>query len=164
VGKILGSTRFLREPGGQGAAFRAVNDARFFFCTVLNSLGGIVDRSGTVIRGFKDQETGARLPFHRIVAEFPEEARPTPAPAVTPNTTISALVTNVRLEPKALRQLGRQVHASMARGIQPFHALNDGDVLFTLSTAQVETPGLSEMALGEICAELAWDAILSATA
>ena len=110
------------------------------------------------------RETGERLPLHRIVTDFPDEARPTPPPAVTPNTTISALVTNVKMEPRVLRQLGRQVHASMARAIQPFHALNDGDVLFTLSTAEVETPDLSEMAIGEICADLAWDAILSAVA
>jgi L-aminopeptidase/D-esterase-like protein len=162
VGKILGSTRFLREPGGQGAGFKAAGQARFFFCTVLNSLGGIHNRDGAIIRGFKDQRTGERLPFRRIVSEFPEEVRPIPTPAMTPNTTISALVTNLRLEARVLRQLGRQVHASMARAIQPFHVLNDGDVLFTASTGEVENEDLSDMAAGEICAELAWDAVLSA--
>ena len=162
VGKIHGSSRFLRETGGQGAGFKAVGDARFFFCTVLNSLGGIHDRDGAIVRGFRDQHTGERMPLRQILAEFPEEVRPAPAPAVTTNTTISALVTNVRLEPRLLRQLGRQVHASMARGIQPFHALNDGDVLFTVSTGEVENTQLNDTALGEICADIAWDAILSA--
>lgn len=37
------------------------------------------------------------------------------------STTI--LITNQKLTQQELTQLGRQVHASMARAIQPFHTL-----------------------------------------
>jgi L-aminopeptidase/D-esterase-like protein len=63
---------------------------------------------------------------------------------------------------RELTQLGRQVHASMARAIQPFHGLNDGDVLFAVSTAEVDNPALSSTVLAALASELAWDAVLSA--
>ena len=50
----------------------------------------------------------------------------------------------------------------MARAIQPFHALEDGDVLFAVSTGAVESELLLDTtALGIVASELAWDAVLS---
>ena len=80
----------------------------------------------------------------------------------TQNTTISAVITNVELSPTALTQLGRQVHASMARAIHPFHTPNDGDVLFTLSTEQAPAGAISEFALAAAASDLMWDAVLNA--
>jgi L-aminopeptidase/D-esterase-like protein len=67
----------------------------------------------------------------------------------------------VQLDHRSLRQLGRQVHASMARAIQPFHGLNDGDVLFAVTTGAVEAPSLPVTTLGVFASELAWDAVLT---
>src|SRR5207244_8316497 len=55
------------------------------------------------------------------------------------NTTLTVVVTDQALDARSLRQLAAQVHASMARAIQPFHALVDGDVLFAATTAEAET-------------------------
>jgi L-aminopeptidase/D-esterase-like protein len=52
----------------------------------------------------------------------------------------------------------------MARAIQPFHTIHDGDVFFTATTSEVENPDLSEIALGVLASELAWDAVLSCLA
>jgi L-aminopeptidase/D-esterase-like protein len=49
----------------------------------------------------------------------------------------------------------------MARAIQPFHAPTDGDVLWAATTNEVDNPDLSEVALGVIASEVAWDAVLS---
>jgi L-aminopeptidase/D-esterase-like protein len=49
----------------------------------------------------------------------------------------------------------------MARAIQPFHALVDGDVLFTVTTNDVEEE-LGSIELGVVASELAWDAVLAA--
>ncbi len=65
------------------------------------------------------------------------------------------------MTPLLLRQLGRQVHSSMARAIQPFHTPRDGDILFALSTA-TGTSGVDDAALAEAASDLAWDAVLSA--
>jgi L-aminopeptidase/D-esterase-like protein len=49
----------------------------------------------------------------------------------------------------------------MARAIQPFQTLYDGDTLYAVTTNEVENPHLNEMALGVIAAEVVWDAVLS---
>ena len=78
------------------------------------------------------------------------------------NTTLTVVVTNVKLDSRLLRTLGRQVHASMARAIQPFHTLVDGDVLYAVSTNEVDDPAVDSIGLGVVASELAWDAVLAA--
>jgi L-aminopeptidase/D-esterase-like protein len=77
------------------------------------------------------------------------------------NTTLTVVVTNQRLGRRPLAQLGRLVHASMARAIQPFHALGDGDVLYAVTTGEVDDPQVDDLTLGVVASELAWDAVLS---
>jgi L-aminopeptidase/D-esterase-like protein len=149
------------ESAGQGGAFRQVGATKIAVFTVVNAIGVIVDRRGKVVRGGLDRATGIRF----SLAEEAEEivaGLEAPSSATPPgNTTLTLLVTNQRLEQRSLRQLGRQVHSSMARAIQPFHTLYDGDVLFTVTTAEAGEEGLSEGALGVIASELAWDAVLA---
>ncbi|MFG2780095.1 P1 family peptidase [Streptomyces prunicolor] len=166
VGKIDWSRS---EFSGQGAAFRQFGDIRILAVTVVNAVGVIVDRDGTVVRGNYDPATGTRrLPHLDYQAAFAGDG-PTTASG---NTTISALITNVRLDDRALEQFGRQVHSSMNRGIQPFHTNLDGDTLFTLTTDEVDLPttpsrigahAINSVGLGSIAAEVMWDAILSST-
>ncbi|HBT35602.1 MAG TPA: peptidase S58 DmpA, partial [Hyphomonas sp.] len=81
------------------------------------------------------------------------------------NTTISVVVTNRTMSPAELQRLAVQVHTSMARGIQPFASEFDGDVLYAVSTNEVEAgPGvnLPSMEIGVAASELMWDAILAA--
>ena len=148
------------EPAGQGAAFRRVGETRIAVFTVVNAIGAIVDREGEVVLGHYQRETRLRRPLvpgveERLASGLP--VRPPPG-----NTTLTVVATNLRLDSRQLRTLGRQVHASMARAIQPFHALEDGDVLFAVSTGAAESdPLLDTTALGVVASELAWDAILS---
>ena len=147
------------EPAGQGGAFRELGDTKLAVFTVVNAVGAIVDRDGRVVRGHLDRATGLRSALvtgveERLAAGLP--VRPLPG-----NTTLTAVVTNQRLDRRALRQLGRQVHASMARAIHPFHALQDGDVLYAVSTGEVENPALDAVTLAVLASELAWDAVLS---
>jgi hypothetical protein len=53
------------------------------------------------------------------------------------------------------------VPAPLARANQPFHALVDGDVLYTDPTGVVDNDDLPSMSLGLVASELAWDAVLS---
>ena len=152
VGKTFGLEQ--GEFSGQGGAFRTVGPTRIGVFTVVNAFGAIVDREGHVVRGHYDPERGTRSSF----LEALEAQLPKAAPG---NTTLTLVITNQRLERRELRQLGVQVHASLARAIQPFHALVDGDVLYTVSTRQVENEGLPTMILGLVASELAWDAVLS---
>ena len=49
----------------------------------------------------------------------------------------------------------------MNRAIQPFATQEDGDVLYAVTTDEIDNPSLSPLDLGVIASELAWDAILS---
>jgi L-aminopeptidase/D-esterase-like protein len=142
------------EPSGQGGAWRRIGDTRIAVFTVVNAFGAIVDRDGAVVRGHRDPERGTRT---RLV-EALEARLPKAAPG---NTTLTVVVTNQRLDRRSLRQLGVQVHASLARAIQPFHALVDGDVLCAVTTNEVENEELTATSLGVVASELAWDAVLA---
>jgi 6-aminohexanoate-oligomer endohydrolase len=148
------------EPAGQGAAFRQVGDTKVAVFTVVNAVGAIVDRNGEVVLGHYDRVSGVRRALvpgveERLAGGLP--VRPPPG-----NTTLTVVATNLRLDARQLRTLGRQVHASMARAIQPFHALEDGDALFAVSTGAVDTdPLLDTTALGVVASEVAWNAVLS---
>lgn len=158
AGKLFGWE--LREAAGQGGAFRQVGQTKVAVFTVVNAIGAIVDREGTVVLGHRDPEKLARLALAAGVEERLSGGRPVRPPPG--NTTLTVVVTNLRLEGRDLQTLGRQVHASMARAIQPFHALEDGDVLFAVSTGAVESdPLLDTTALGVVASEVAWDAVLS---
>jgi L-aminopeptidase/D-esterase-like protein len=148
------------EPAGQGGAVRQVGETRIAVFTVLNSVGAIVDRDGTIVRGHLDPATGERSPLvPGVEARLATGAPVRPIPG---NTTLTVLVTNQVLDARSLRTFGRQVHASMARAIQPFHALVDGDVLFAVTTNEVESPLLESIGLGVVSSEVAWDAVLAA--
>jgi L-aminopeptidase/D-esterase-like protein len=148
------------EAAGQGAAFRQLGETRIAVFTVVNAVGAIVDREGTVVRGHLDAATGERRPLvPGVEARLATGAPVRPLPG---NTTLTVVVTNQRLDQRELRTLGRQVHASLARAIQPFHALVDGDVLYAVTTNEVESRELESIGLGIVASELAWDAVLSA--
>ena len=148
------------EPGGQGGAFRRIGEAAIAVFTVVNAIGAVVDRDGTVVRGHVDLGTGARGSLVTVVEERLAAGVPVRPPPG--NTTLTVVVTNMKLEGWLLRTLARQVHASMARAIQPFHAMVDGDVLFAVTTNEVDDPVLDSIGLGVVASELAWDAVLAA--
>jgi L-aminopeptidase/D-esterase-like protein len=163
VGKLYRVPSVQYEAGGQGAAFREVGGTgvRVFVLSVVNSIGVIVDRQGRVVRGCYDAERGVRRHPRDLLDPAPAGAGE-PQGVPSQNTTVTAVITNKRMTPFALTQMARQVHASMARAIQPFHTARDGDVLFALSTEATDENAVDDLALSEIASDLAWDAVLSA--
>ena len=152
VGKAW-SPRYKGEYAGQGAAVGTLGTTRIAVFTVVNALGAIVDRSGKVVRGNRGED-GRRVSVTEGLAAKTGEPP-------TGNTTLTVVVTNQVFERTALRQIGRQVHAAMARALQPFHGRADGDVLYAVSTAQMHNPRVSDFAVAAAAGELAWDAVLS---
>ncbi|MEU6784825.1 P1 family peptidase [Nonomuraea angiospora] len=146
------------EFAGQGAAFGTFGEAKVLVATVVNAVGAVVDRQGGIVRGNYHAEDGARRHPGADYAAMVGD----PAPAVMGNTTLTVMVTNVKLTDVELLQVGRQVHSSMHRGIQPFHTMNDGDVLFAMTTDEVDLVSVKPTGFGTLASELAWDAILSA--
>lgn len=147
----------LPEPGGQGAAGRRVGGVSLAVVTVVNALGAVRDRTGAIVRGHLDPATGRRhAAADRAAAMLAAGASPPGG-----NTTLTVAITDARPTDGALAQWGRQVHASMARAIDPFHTAHDGDVLWAVSTDRGRDD-VDPVALGVVASELAWDAVLAA--
>ena len=133
------------EIAGQGGAVRESGATKVLAFVVVNAYGCIVDRTGKIVRGKPTGPVPGRL------------ARRAPSA----NTTLSLVVTNQKLDRLQLTSIGRQVHASMARAIQPFHSRWDGDVNYMVSTQRVANDALDEVTLGELASDAMWDAILT---
>lgn len=156
VGKSLGFE--MAESGGQGGAFGQYGETKILVVTVVNALGAIIGRDGNVVRGNLDRKTGQRVRVEDDIARRLVAPAESPSPT---NTTLTAVITNQRFGQRDLQQIGRQIHASMARCIQPFHTGSDGDVLFTATTFEVTNDALPAVSFGVLASELAWDAVLT---
>lgn len=161
VGKLFGP-RYM-ESAGQGGGFRQVARVKIAVFTVVNAVGAIVDRDGRVVRGNRAPESGLRTSFAADLLDGAGQRKRQleTAPVSPENTTLTLLVINRRLRHLELGRLAIQTHASMARAIQPFHTEHDGDVLFAISTGEVEDTDVSMQDLAIHAGEVAWDAVLS---
>ncbi len=159
-----GADKYADWPhSGQGGAFRTIGPTKIGVFTVVNALGTIVDRNGRVVRCKRNSSQQACPLISEKLGSFPPIGGGSESKAIGPtsNTTLTLVVTNQKLPYWALHRLAIQVHGSMNRGIQPFATQEDGDVLYAVTTDEVENPSLSPLDLGVVASELAWDAILS---
>jgi L-aminopeptidase/D-esterase-like protein len=152
VGKAW-NPKYRGELAGQGGATVTLGDTRIAVFTVVNALGAIFDRSGHPVRGNRDEQGNRATVMEGVKAKAGDPPQG--------NTTLTVMITNQRFERSVLRQIGRQVHSAMARAIQPFHGRNDGDVLYAVSTFEVDNPRVSDFTLAAVAGELAWDAVLN---
>ena len=159
-----GTDKYADWPhSGQGGAFRTIGPTKIGVFTVVNALGTIVDRNGRVVR-CKRNASATQCPL--IVDKLKQfaplgENAATAGAGPTGNTTLTLVVTNQKMPFWALQRLAVQVHGSMNRAIQPFATEDDGDVLYAVTTDEVENKSLSFVDLGVAASELAWDAVLS---
>jgi len=155
VGKCLDFS--YAEMAGQGGAFTQKGDIKILVFTVVNSLGAIINRDGEIVRGFlnrsNDERVNAMKYVNTQIAEKNEN--------LSMNTTLTLVVTNQKFDDYSLRQAGRQIHSSIARAIQPFHAISDGDSLYIVSTQEIENKELPLTSFGIVASEVAWDAVLN---
>lgn len=164
IGATVGKTRAERiEVSGQGAAFMQHGAYKFLALTVVNAIGAVFDRDGTVLRGNIGPDGTRRHP----VIDGAEALHEGASGMLAGNTTLSVIVTNARLDDIHLKQFAKQVHSSMHRGIQPFATMMDGDCLFALTTDEVELPtevdGIPvdlSPSLGALASEAMWDAVI----
>jgi L-aminopeptidase/D-esterase-like protein len=151
---------------GQGGAFQQIHDIKIAAFAVINAVGTITDRDGNMVKDSRGLARSHRLKTSGLLARVPEiretDWKPGDQSSSGANhTTLSLVVTNKRLSFAELQRLAVQVHSSMARGIQPFATMNDGDTLFALSTEEVTSARLGLPDLATIAGEIMWDAILA---
>ena len=129
----------------------------------MNALGAVVDRQGQLVRCHRNKNSGDCEPVAQLIndTDLIKDMRGAQGEGPTNNTTLTLVVTNQKLPYWALQRLATQVHTSMGRAIQPFSTQYDGDVLYAVTTAEVEDPDMDPMSLTMAASELAWDAVLN---
>lgn len=152
---------------GQGGAFAQHGSTKVAAFTVVNSVGVIVDREGNVVTGGQQVPADATT-INSLLGLVPNQIRSQAGSVMgqrnlmnPANTTISVVVTNQKLTFAELQRLAVQVHTSMGRMIQPLATANDGDILFAVSTGEIEANGLHPTDLGVVASEVMWSAVLS---
>jgi len=156
----------LNAHSGQGGAYFEKGNIKIACFTINNAAGVVTDRKGQIKAGHFDPSWPVNLDTAGLL-EMVRGTQVSSSGAPSQNTTISLVVVNQKLSFGDLQRLAIQVHTSMSRGLQPYATQWDGDVLFAVSTGEVDLPqdkkerdaliaGLPVMA-----SEVMWDAILS---
>ena len=146
---------------GQGGAFLQRGDLKIAAFTVVNAFGALADRGGRVAACHPHPTWPKELLLTDLMRGIPESRTADWNSASAKNTTISLLVVNQRMSAVQLKRLAVQVHMSMGRAIQPFATFGDGDVLYAVSTAEVDEQPMLDADVGVLASELMWDAILA---
>lgn len=166
VGKLFGAY----TPAGQGGAFAQWGDTKIAVFTVVNAVGVILNEKGEIIHGSQTrvlseflQKSGEKL-AQKGAIDFQKAG----------NTTLTIVITNQKLAPRHLQQLGRTVHHALSQVIYPYASTLDGDLVYTVSTGSIESdlyqPGaaiendlnLKHVYLGTLAGELAKKSVWSA--
>jgi L-aminopeptidase/D-esterase-like protein len=155
VGKYRGRAAAMR--GGIGWSSSRFAPGRIGALVAVNAVGAVRDpATGRWV-------AGARGPRGRIVPPRLGSERGAPA-----GTTLTVLMTDLRVERPALQRIALEAHAALGGAIVPFHTATDGDVLFAAATGVAGAPppetrpgGLAD-ALGGQAAECAIGATLGA--
>jgi len=124
----------------------------------------VTDRDGRVAACYRDAGMPDPLRVTDLLAAHAKKFGATATDRPARNTTVSLVVTNRKLEMAELQRLAIQVHTSMGRALQPFSTESDGDVLYAVSTGELDAAkagAITPPDLGVIAGEVMWDAILA---
>jgi len=130
VGKWSGLPNAMK--GGVGVTTINFGDAFVHAISIVNSVGDVVDETGTIIAGAIDKNS-------KIIAEGDISKRwSLPEVGFSENTILSAILTNVKLSKLEANTLSTRAQNGLARAIIPASTSYDGDVIFTLASGQIE--------------------------
>ena len=98
----------------------------------VNALGDVCGPDGKPIAGLLNPEKTACASTVEAMLSSLEMAS-----FANTNTTIGAIVTNVKLPKALLTKVAGMAHNGYARAIRPVHTMADGDSIYALSTGDV---------------------------
>lgn len=131
VGKILGMEKC--SSGGIGmASLHLANGVVIGALSVVNAFGEIVDDQQNILAGVQDADT-----FLPTLDIMQKNLSPTTFSSVT-NTTLTVVATNAHLSKETATKTAQMAQDGLARAIRPAHTMLDGDIVFCLSTGNIE--------------------------
>ncbi len=133
VGKVGGPARAMKS--GLGEDVETIGALVCGAVAAVNACGDVVDpTSGAPIAGLRTADGSALASTEEevlsLAAQMPLERRT--------NTTISCVVTNVRLTKAQATKVAQMAADAYAHTIRPTHTTNDGDTIFVMATGVVE--------------------------
>lgn len=158
IGAMMGNA--FATKGGIGSASVDLGDGLIVAALIaVNSVGDVVDESGQIIAGLRQQPNGndftGMLSMMRVMARIMEA----PTGASTENTVIGVVATNARLTKEQVNKVAQMSQDGIAQAIRPAHTMFDGDTIFALATGQIPA---NVNAVGAYSAEMVAQAIRSA--
>ena len=146
VGKWAG--REYLSPGGIGIARVARDGEEVSAVAVVNSVGDVIARDGSVIAG--------------TTAPNPRYVSPPARPVAPDNTVLAVVTTKANLEKREVRFLAARGADGITVSVRPAHTRYDGDVVFAVAAAddRDRVPNLD--VLGHLATEAVAEAIRNA--
>ena len=130
VGKWNGLESCMK--GGLGVAHFENSGAQITAICVVNAVGDIVDDSGQIIAGAIDGNGKF------LANEDPSTRWKLPQVGMSENTILCAILTNIRLSKIQAYQMSKRGQNGLARAVYPANTSFDGDVIFTVSSNEIE--------------------------
>jgi L-aminopeptidase/D-esterase-like protein len=132
-------------PGGLGSASTRVEGATVGALAVVNAVGDVLDRDGTILAGSTAPPGGLA---------FPEPL------ADVEHTTLVLVATDAVLTKSDCFLLAQTGHHGLARALEPSHTRFDGDLVVAVATGVVEVHlDRLRVAAGEMVAEAVRSAV-----
>lgn len=134
VGKIFELPRAMK--GGLGTYSLATPDGlKVAALVVVNAFGDIIDNvTGKIIAGLRESENSSA--FANTVTQIKEGAVKKQFGIV--NTTLGVVATNAVFSKREITKVAQMAQGGLIKTISPVHTTFDGDLVFALSTGQVE--------------------------
>lgn len=150
VGKALG-TQYAMKGGVGSYSIELEKGIVVGAITVVNSTGDVYE-NGKIIAGALDKNKNF-INVYEYMKKFAVNAN------AGQNTTLSVVATNAILTKEETNKVAQIAHDGMARAIKPVHTMYDGDVVFCLSTGEIES---NVTIIGELAAEAVEKSIIRA--
>jgi L-aminopeptidase/D-esterase-like protein len=132
IGKWSGFPNAMK--GGIGSASVNIGNVVVGALAVVNSVGDVVDKNGSIIAGARAD--GIFLGESQRLQYFNNEQLLTR----NTNTTLVVVATNARFNKIDTHRIAQRAHDGMSRAIIPCHTTFDGDVTFALSCGDTKAP------------------------
>ncbi len=129
VGKIMGPDRAMKT--GFGTYAVQAGNIKVGAMVAVNAAGDVYAADGTVLSGLLSQDKSCcESSFDAMIQGLELQSGV--------NTTIGAVVTNVKLTKAKLCKVAGMTHNGYARAIRPVHTSGDGDSIYAISTGELE--------------------------
>lgn len=135
VGKLFSKAE--KMAGGVGSCSLSLGEVQVTAIAVVNCVGDIIGSEGEIVAGAKINDKFINtqeylLAGHSSHSELQGQ-----------NTTLVAVMTNANFSSSGLKRLAKMACAGIAKAIQPAFTPYDGDIVFALSSGEVEADMLT---------------------